>query len=99
MTDREALFRAILDNPDDDTLRLIYADALEEEGNDRRAEFIRSQVQLANVHEYEPASIRCRYLDREKWSGRCLCRSGPGPWRWTAWTAALVQARSCRHVL
>ena len=33
MTDREALYRAILANPDDDTLRLIYADALEEEGD------------------------------------------------------------------
>ena len=37
MTDREALYRAILENPDDDTLRLIYADALEEEGDSQRA--------------------------------------------------------------
>jgi uncharacterized protein (TIGR02996 family) len=77
VTDREALFRAILDNPDDDTLRLIYADALEEEGNDRRAAFIRSQIKLANVPEYEPASLRCRYLDREKWSGEWLLEELP----------------------
>jgi uncharacterized protein (TIGR02996 family) len=64
MTDREALFRAILANPDDNTLRLIYADALEEEGDGRRAAFVRSQVALAGVPEYDPARVRTRYLDR-----------------------------------
>lgn len=65
MTDREALFRAILASPDDDTLRLIYADALEEEGDVRRAAFIRSQVQLAHVPEYDPARIHNRYHERD----------------------------------
>ena len=58
MTDREALFRAILADPDDDTLRLIYADALEEEGDVRRAAFVRTRVQLANVPEYDPANAK-----------------------------------------
>jgi uncharacterized protein (TIGR02996 family) len=61
MTDREALFRAILADPDDDTLRLIYADALEEAGQARRAAFVRTQVQLAGVPEYDPAHIRARH--------------------------------------
>lgn len=70
MTDREALYRAILDSPDDDTLRVIYADALEEEGDPRRAAFIRAQVELARVPEYDPAWVRTRYHDREKLGGR-----------------------------
>jgi uncharacterized protein (TIGR02996 family) len=61
MTDREALYRAVLADPDDDTLRLIYADALEEEGDARRAAFIRTQVALAGVPEYDPAFIRARW--------------------------------------
>lgn len=65
MTDREALYRAILDNPDDDTLRLIYADALEEEGDDRRAAFIRSQVRLAAIPEYDPAWFKARRLESD----------------------------------
>src|SRR5262245_46917946 len=42
----EAFLQAILANPDDDHLRLIYADWLEERG-DPRGEFIRVQIELA----------------------------------------------------
>jgi uncharacterized protein (TIGR02996 family) len=66
MTDREALYRAVLENPDDDTLRLVYADALEEEGNAARAAFIRAQVQFAHVPEYDPAWIRARHHERDR---------------------------------
>ncbi len=69
MTDREALYRAVLADPDDDTLRLIYADALEEESDGRRAAFIRSQVELAQLPEYDPRWIRTRHHDREKMFG------------------------------
>jgi uncharacterized protein (TIGR02996 family) len=72
VTDREALFRAILANPDNDTLRLIYADALEEANDTQRAAFIRSQVELAHVPEYDPAWIRFRYIDLEKLYGDLL---------------------------
>lgn len=44
MTDRAALFREILENPADDTVRLAYADAVQEEGDEPRAEFIRAQI-------------------------------------------------------
>ncbi len=77
MTDREALYRAILENPDDDTLRLIYADALEEEGDSRRAAFIRTQVQLSGVPEYDPAWVRIRFHDRDKMPGTWV-RELPG---------------------
>jgi uncharacterized protein (TIGR02996 family) len=44
MSEREALMRAICDNPDDDTPRLVFADWLDENGEPERAEFIRVQV-------------------------------------------------------
>ena len=41
MTDsRDALYRAISANPDEDTPRLAYADLVEEEGNAAHAAFI-----------------------------------------------------------
>jgi uncharacterized protein (TIGR02996 family) len=42
----KALFQAILDEPDDDAPRLVYADWLEENGQPERAEFIRVQIEL-----------------------------------------------------
>ncbi len=47
MSDRDALFRAVCESPDDDTPRLVFADWLEENGDLERAEFIRLQVRLA----------------------------------------------------
>jgi uncharacterized protein (TIGR02996 family) len=47
MTNERALLAAIIANPDDDTVRLVYADFLEENGEAERAEFIRLQVELA----------------------------------------------------
>jgi uncharacterized protein (TIGR02996 family) len=47
MHDEAALFQAILAQPDDEGLRLVYADWLEERG-DPRAEFIRVQCALAH---------------------------------------------------
>ena len=35
--DADAFLRAILDDPDDDSLRLVYADFLEEQGDADRA--------------------------------------------------------------
>ncbi|MDB5313183.1 MAG: hypothetical protein JWO38_7385 [Gemmataceae bacterium] len=60
MTDLDALYRAILDHPDDDTPRLIYADALEDIGESGQAAFIRAQVEAARSEEYAPAAVRAR---------------------------------------
>ena len=60
MSDRDALYRAILDNPEDDTLRLVYADALEESGDPQRADFIRTQIELSHLPEYDPLWVRAR---------------------------------------
>jgi uncharacterized protein (TIGR02996 family) len=45
MNRHQQFLQAILDDPDDDALRLVYADWLEEQG-DPRAEFIRLQCEL-----------------------------------------------------
>lgn len=46
---RAALLRRILDDPQDDGVRLVYADALEEAGELERSEFIRVQLEIAEV--------------------------------------------------
>ena len=61
---RDALYAAILAHPDEDTPRLAYADHIEEFGDPARAEFIRVQCQLANLHAwdegYTAVEVRCR---------------------------------------
>jgi uncharacterized protein (TIGR02996 family) len=47
MGERESLLAAILRNPEDDLPRLIYADWLEERGEEAYATFIRVQIHLA----------------------------------------------------
>src|SRR5262249_50649041 len=41
-------------SPEDDGVRLIYADWLQENGQPERAEFIRAQVELARLGEDDP---------------------------------------------
>ena len=63
---RDALYAAILAHPDEDTPRLVYADYVEEHGDSARAEFIRAQVRLAAMNEwdddYTAIEVRCRRL-------------------------------------
>lgn len=68
MTDSERFLAAIVANPDDDTLRLVYADWLEERGDADRAEFIRLQITEAQTQ--MPGSPRSRELlerNRKRW--------------------------------
>jgi len=44
MNDLECLMRSIIADPDDDTVRLAYADLLQENGQHDRAEYIRLEV-------------------------------------------------------
>src|SRR5262245_35833946 len=46
VTIADAFLADILDHPEDDTLRLIYADWLDEHDQSERAEFIRVQCEL-----------------------------------------------------
>src|SRR5689334_19357683 len=49
MTDADDFLAAIIDRPDDDLPRLVFADFLEESGDADRAEFIRVQCELARL--------------------------------------------------
>lgn len=47
MTQHDALLAAVCDAPDDDLPRLVYADWCDENGDPDRAEFIRTQIEIA----------------------------------------------------
>jgi uncharacterized protein (TIGR02996 family) len=49
MLDREAFFRAVAANPDDDAPRLAFADYLDDQNEPEWAEFIRVQCELAGL--------------------------------------------------
>jgi uncharacterized protein (TIGR02996 family) len=51
MPSDDDFLQAIIDNPDDDLPRLVYADRLEENGEQDRADFIRVQLELARVED------------------------------------------------
>ena len=78
-TDGAGLLRAILDDPHDDVPRLVYADWLEEHGDETervRAEFIRVQIEL---HALETAVHDCVVLYLSLWGYEtsapgCRCR-------------------------
>jgi uncharacterized protein (TIGR02996 family) len=49
----KAFLEAIIENPNDDAPRLMLADWLDERGQADRAEFIRLQIRLAQMPEYD----------------------------------------------
>jgi uncharacterized protein (TIGR02996 family) len=55
MTHDEAFLQAILESPDDDTPRLVYADWLDEHGDSARAEFIRVQCAIDQLSFEDPS--------------------------------------------
>lgn len=54
MTEEEALLDTIRNDPDDDTVRLAYADWLQEHDEDERAAFIRAGIR---VHQRNPSFV------------------------------------------
>lgn len=54
MTDAEAIFAGILADPDDDVPRLVFADWLEENGQDEWAEYIRVQIECESLSKSDP---------------------------------------------
>ena len=75
MSDRDALFNAVLDAPGDDAPRLVYADWLDEHGEPERAEVIRLQVEAACTPFYEP-----RYDALNRRANELIRTAGAG-WR------------------
>ncbi len=65
MTDHDALLQAILGSPEDEGLRLVYADWLEERGDLDRAQFIRVQCELARLPESDPQREHLEVRERE----------------------------------
>ena len=63
MADETAFLQAIAEEPDDDALRLIFADWLDER-DDPRGEFIRVQCELAGLA--EDSAKRADLRDRER---------------------------------
>ncbi|MCI0701308.1 MAG: TIGR02996 domain-containing protein [Planctomycetia bacterium] len=59
-SDGEALFRAICENPADDTARLVYADWLQENGQVERADFIRLQCEAWSLCPAYPTITEAR---------------------------------------
>src|ERR1700722_4827287 len=53
MSEREGLERAVIDSPDDDAPRQVFADWLDDHGKAERADFIRAQLRLAQLPEYD----------------------------------------------
>jgi uncharacterized protein (TIGR02996 family) len=63
--DEQALLRAILADPADDTVRLAYADWLDEHAEADRAAFIRVQIELARLPEADPRRTALREREAE----------------------------------
>jgi uncharacterized protein (TIGR02996 family) len=55
--DRQALIDAIRDEPDDERLRLVYADWLEDNGEPQRAEYVRLCYELSGLDADDPHAI------------------------------------------
>ncbi len=74
MTHADAFLQAVLDAPDDDAPRLLFADWLDEHGDPDRAEFIRVQIALAGrPADHAVAGLRSRQnallaLHDDEWS-------------------------------
>lgn len=79
----QALLQAILADPQDDLPRLAYADWLEENGRQERAEFIRAQVACWNAFEARRGHRELCDCDRcERYDGLYVSmrkRYAPGP--------------------
>ena len=78
LAQHEAFLRAIFDAPDDDTPRLVYADFLEENGDEDRAAYIRYECEAARCDQ-----PRCDQLDAARL--RLIAKHATvdnDPWPW-----------------
>ncbi len=95
MNDGEALLKAILANPDEDTPRLVYADWLDENDQPERAEFIRVQIELAAI---EPGHWEYGKVKREF---DLLDANTQGTANWFVWSGIaglFIAAASSAHL-
>ena len=64
-SERIAFLDAISRDPDADDLRLIYADWLDDNGDEARAEFIRVQCEIAQLDSTNPRVIQLRRREQD----------------------------------
>ncbi len=84
----EPFLRAICAEPEDDTVRLVYADWLDENGDPARAEFIRLQVRRANLkvagedtRELKTRDIKLREAHEGRWRRELPLDVRPETWQ------------------
>ena len=81
----EAFLADICEHPEDDTPRLVFADWLDDHGDQARAEFIRLQVELARLDEWsDTRALLPRPTEGSPLLFHYSCRQakpiGQGPW-------------------
>lgn len=93
MTEEEAMLVTIRANPDDDLPRLVYADWIQEHGDEERAVYIRVQCELAKVPGYPSGWDDSKYPEAAALHRRMVELGGPrrsagewseNQWRWFA---------------
>jgi uncharacterized protein (TIGR02996 family) len=78
--EEEGFFRAMAAQPEDDLVRLVYADWLEENGRAERAHFIRAQMALATPERREVAPVAAFVAEDDLYRSHRAC-----------WEAALTE--------
>jgi uncharacterized protein (TIGR02996 family) len=76
MTEDQRFLQAIIRDPDDDGLRLMYSDWLEEHGDPARAEFIRTSIALTQFPPAAPerSALAERLKQMEEEHGKAWCK-------------------------
>src|SRR5262249_39124387 len=77
--DGEALLHGVLAEPDDDAVRLVYADWLADNGDPDRAEFIRLQIARARLPRSDQAWLTPTARERELLAANRERWLAPGP--------------------
>ena len=85
MTPDNPFLKALLTDPEDDTLRLAMADWLDENGDATRAEFIRTQIELARG-----VANRARRIELEARQSKLLFAHD------AEWVAPLAEVLRCK---
>jgi uncharacterized protein (TIGR02996 family) len=70
MADYDNLLQAVLDHPSDDAPRLVMADYLDENGEPLRAEFIRTQIAMAQCKTRSKKYKSLCVKERELWDAK-----------------------------
>jgi uncharacterized protein (TIGR02996 family) len=99
MTEREMLQRAVCENPDDDTPRLVFADWRDENGEPERAEFIRIQVGTERIPLRTPTGQEMFVRERELLCAHepCWRASLPDPFHPHPFVRGFVEAATIDH--